>query len=135
MKAAAKPQPKPSAESAPFWEAARSRRLVLPRCGRCSKCWFPPSRRCPHCLSAEFAWREASGEGRIYSFVVYHRLYHPAFETDLPYVVAVVELAEGPRMVANIVGIAPDDVRCDMPVRVVFEERGETMIPQFTVMT
>ena len=134
MTSASKPQPKPSPESAPFWEAAKARRLLLPRCKACGKFWFPPSRRCVHCLSADVDWHEASGEGRIYSFVVYHRLYHPAFEKDLPYVVAVVALAEGPRLIANIVGASPDEVRCDMAVRVVFEERGEMMIPQFTVV-
>jgi uncharacterized OB-fold protein len=125
--------PHPSPESLPFWEAAKTHRLLLPQCNACGKFWFPPSRRCPHCLSADFVWREARGEGRIYSFVVYHRVYHPGFEGDVPYVVAIVELDEGPRMLSNIVGIAPDDVRCDMRVRVAFEDTESGMaIPKFT---
>jgi uncharacterized protein len=127
-----KPVPRPSPETLPFWEGAKEKRLLLPCCQLCGKFWFPPSRRCPHCLSGDFEWREVKGTGRIYSFVVFHRVYHPAFEGDVPYTVAIVELEEGPRMLTNIVGIAPDRVRCDMEVRVVFEEeRAGTMIPQF----
>jgi uncharacterized OB-fold protein len=130
-----KPQPRPSAESMPYWEGARAHKLLLPRCESCEAFWFPPSGRCPHCLSANFTWRETSGRGRIYSFVVYHRVYHPAFERDVPYAVAIVELDEGPRLLANIVGTPPEDVRCDMRVNVVFEERGDWTIPQFAVPT
>ena len=132
MEAAAKPIPHPSPESLPFWEAAKTHRLLLPHCNSCGKFWFPPSRRCPHCLSSDFVWRESKGEGRIYSFVVYHRVYHPGFEGEVPYTVAIVELDEGPRMLSNIVGIAPDAVRCDMRVRVVFQEqRGGFVLPKF----
>jgi len=128
-----KPQPKPSPESALFWEGAKAHKLLLPRCNACGKFWFPPSRRCVHCLSSDFAWTESEGQGRIYSFVVFHRVYHPAFESDVPYTVAIVELDEGPRLLANIVGTSPDDVRCDMRVRVVFEDRGDVTIPQFRI--
>jgi uncharacterized protein len=128
-----KPQPKPSAESAPYWAAAKERRLVLQRCNACGQCWFPPSHRCAHCLSADFDWRESKGQGRIYSFVVFHRVYHPAFESEVPYAVAIVELDEGPRLLANIVGTPPEAIRCDERVRVVFEERGEHTIPQFVI--
>jgi len=129
-----KPQPRPSPESAPFWEGAKAHRLLLPRCNGCGRFWFPPSRRCVHCLSADFDWTESAGVGRIYSFVVFHRVYHPAFEQEVPYTVAIVELDEGPRLIANIVGTKPDAVRCDMRVRVVFEERGDQTIPQFAVV-
>jgi len=88
----------------------------------------------PPSLSANFGWQETSGRGRIYSFVVYHRVYHPAFEQDVPYTVAIVELDEGPRLLANIVGTPADAIRCDMRVRVVFEERGDQTIPQFAVV-
>ncbi len=129
-----KPAPRPAEESAPFWEGARAHKLQLPRCHACGRFWFPPSQRCPHCLSANFAWKETSGHGRIYSFVVYHRVYHPAFEKDVPYAVAIVELDEGPRLLANIIGTPPDAIDCDMRVRVVFEERGDQTIPQFAVV-
>lgn len=75
-----------------------------------------------------------TGEGRIFSFVVYQRLYHPGFERDLPYVVAIVELREGPRLLTNIVGARWQDVRCDHPVSVVFDDdpRGVS-IPKFAI--
>ncbi len=130
---ASKPRPRPAPESLPFWEGARAHKLLLPRCNACGKFWFPPSRRCPHCLSSDFVWAETSGRGRIYSFVVFHRVYHPAFEGDVPYVVAIVELDEGPRLLSNIVGTPPDDVRCDMRVRVMFEDLDDVTIPKFAV--
>ena len=129
-----KPVPRPAVESAPFWNGAKAHKFLLPRCDACGRFWFPPSQRCTHCLSAHFTWQEASGRGRIYSFVVYHRVYHPAFERDVPYTVAIIELDEGPRLLANIVGTPPDAIRCDMRVRVAFEERGDQTIPQFVVV-
>ena len=135
MSTPAKPVPRATAESRPFWDAAQQQKLLLQHCRACGKFWFPPSARCHHCLSPDFAWEEVSGEGRIYSFVVYHRLYHPAFEQDLPYVVALIELREGPRLLTNIVGAPWQNVRCDQPVHVVFETAtpGATL-PQFTLI-
>lgn len=129
-----KPLPRVTAESFPYWEGAKQHKLLIQHCHACGRFWFPPSARCHHCLSADFAWDEVSGEGQIYSFVVYHRLYHPGFEHDLPYVVAVVELREGPRLLTNIVGARWQDVRCDVPVRVVFDDdpRGMTL-PRFAI--
>jgi hypothetical protein len=134
MSSVVKPVPRPSAESLPYWEGAREKKLLLQHCRSCGEFWFPPSARCRHCLSHNFAWEEVSGQGRIYSFVVYHRHYHPAFEDELPYVVAIIELDEGPRLLSNIVGGPSQDVRCDLPVRAVFEDVGHgTMIPKFEI--
>ena len=73
-----------------------------------------------------------SGRGRIYSFVTYHRLYHEGWQDELPYVVAVVELEEGPRMISNIVGIEPDKVVCDMTVEVTFDDvTADVTLPKF----
>lgn len=127
------PAPVPSPETEPFWAAAREQRLVLPRCDACGDCWFPPSLACPRCGSERHSWVPASGRGTVFSFVVYHRVYHRAFKAKVPYVVAVIELEEGPRLISNVVGIAPEQVRCDMLVRVVFEDiRNGFRIPQFT---
>jgi uncharacterized OB-fold protein len=128
----AKPVPRPAPESKPFWAAAARHRLEVQYCSACSKPWFPPSLYCPHCLSAEHAWREVSGRGSVFSFVIFDRVYHPAFAGDVPYAVALVELEEGPRMITNILGIPPEDVRCDMPVEVVFKTvSDELSIPCF----
>lgn len=127
-----KPAPRPSPESQSYWKAAAAHRLELPRCNACCQHWFPPSRSCPHCLSADMAFVPVSGKGKVFSFVIYDRVYHPAFAGDVPYVVALVELDEGPRMISNIVGTAPEDVRCEMRVEVVFKPAGEGMaIPCF----
>lgn len=130
-----KPLPRPAPESVPFWEAAKNHRLELPRCNACGKFWFPPSQSCPHCLAADFTWTPASGRGTVFSFVVFHRVYHPAYEGEVPYVVALIALEEGPRMLSNIVGIPPDQVRCDMPVKVVFDDAADGVaLPKFTPM-
>ena len=128
----AKPLPQTTAVSRPFWEGCRRHELRIQQCLICSALRFPPQRLCPECLSDTSEWREVSGRGKIYSFVVYHRLYHPAFESDLPYNVAVVELAEGPRLLSTIVGCGNDALRCDMPVEVIFDDiTPEVTLPKF----
>ena len=127
-----KPLPIPSAESQPYWEALRECRLMMPRCDDCRRYWFPPALLCPHCNAATWTWTQASGRGRIFSYVVYHRVYHPAFAQEVPYAVAVIELDEGPRMISNVIGIAPDKLACDMRVEVVFEPVSDTItLPKF----
>jgi len=127
-----KPKPRPAPESLPYWQAAREHRLALPKCDDCNQYWFPPSRTCPHCLSTSFSFENVSGKGKVYSFVTFHRVYRPAFENDVPYVVALVELDEGPRLLTNILGVAYDQVKCDMRVEVVFDDYdSEISIPKF----
>ena len=127
-----KPTPRPAPESVPYWEAAKQHRLEIPHCDSCDGWWFPPSRTCPHCLSANVGFKRASGRGKVFSFVMYDRVYHPSFVEEVPYVVALVELEEGPRMISNIVGVPPEDVRCDMPVTVVFDDVSEGVtVPKF----
>ena len=128
-----KPEPRPAPESVPYWEAAKQHRLELPQCEACGEHWFPPSRSCPHCLSPNVKWHQVSGRGKVYSFVIFDRVYHPAFENDVPYAVALIELEEGPRLLSNVVGAAWSDLRCDMPVKVVFEDMpGGASLPKFT---
>ena len=76
--------------------------------------------------------RKMGGRGRIFSYVVYHRVYHPAFAQEVPYAVAVIELDEGPRMISNVIGIAPDKLVCDMKVEVAYEPITEAItLPKF----
>jgi uncharacterized OB-fold protein len=128
------PVPRPSQENEPFWNAAREQRLVMPKCGSCGKYSFPASNACQHCGAETLAWVPVSGRGTVFSFVVYHRVYDQAFKDRVPYVVAVIALEEGPRLLTNIVGCEIDQVRCDMPVHVVFDDvrEGGMVIPQFT---
>jgi hypothetical protein len=127
-----KPLPVPSKESRPFWDAVRDKRLVMPCCTSCNTFRFPISRYCRACGKPGFDWRAVSGRGKVFSFVTYHRAYHPGFVAELPYVVGLVELEEGPRLISNIVGIAPDAVRCDMPVAVLFDSvTPDVVLPKF----
>jgi uncharacterized OB-fold protein len=127
-----KPLPVPLPESEPFWEGAKSHKLVLPKCASCGKVRFPPANHCPACGSAEAEWTELSGEGRVFSFVTYRRLYNKGWEGELPYVVAVIELKEGPRILSAVTGIDPDNVACDMKVRVVFDDvTPDVTLPKF----
>lgn len=121
----AKPLPYPTVESEPFWEGCKRHELLLPQCRGCSGYWFPPGATCPHCWGAEWDWRKASGRGRIHSFGVYNRVYHPGFEGEIPYVLAVIQLEEGPRLVSNVINESPEKLQCDQPVEVVFEDVTE----------
>ena len=127
-----KPLPIPSPESVPFWEGAKEHKLKIQNCNECNGTWFPPATICAHCGSRDHDWIEACGEGNIHSFVTYHRIYHKGWEGELPYVIAIIELAEGARMLGNIVGIEVDEVVCDMPVKVMFDDvTAEVTIPKF----
>jgi len=126
------PLPQPSIETEPFWAGVQERKLLMPRCDACGTISFPPTVACGTCERTAFTWTEMVGNGKIYSFVVYHRVYHPAFKDKVPYVVAVVELDEGPRIISNIVNLPVSEVTCEMPVRVVYEDqRDGFLIPKF----
>lgn len=120
----------------PFWEAARTGRLVLQRCRDCGRHVFYPRIACPHCQADALEWVEASGCGTIYSFTVVHANAPSAFAPDVPYVVAVVRLEEGVQMLTNIVECDPATLRCDQPVEVVFVRRDdEFTLPCFRPRT
>jgi hypothetical protein len=118
----AKPLPEPSEVTRPFWEAARAHRLELQRCAECERFVFYPRALCPHCGGARLEWRRASGRGTLYSYTVARRAPVPMFESDVPYVIAIVELEEGPRMTSNVVGAGPEKLRVGMPLQAVFED-------------
>ncbi|HEV7801491.1 MAG TPA: OB-fold domain-containing protein, partial [Burkholderiales bacterium] len=93
-----RPIPVPDAATAPYWSAANEGRLVLPRCTACSRWHFYPRALCPYCSSDKLEWQSASGRGEVYSYTVVHRAPSPAFAAEVPYVVAIVELEEGPHL-------------------------------------
>jgi len=119
-----KPLPNPAhwPASQPFWEAAKRHQLLMPRCRRCNKLFFYPREVCPTCLQSDIEWQKVSGNGRLHSFTVIHQPANPNFTDDVPYVYAMVQLDEGPRMIANLVGCAPADAKVDMPVTAVFDD-------------
>lgn len=126
-----KPAPTISAYNEPYWEYARRHELRLQRCQACRQFWAPPGPVCPHCFAGDFTWEEVSGRGEISSWVRFHKAYHPAFETAIPFNVAFVELVEGPRLITNVVDAASRELRTGTPVRVVFEDCGKFTLPQF----
>jgi hypothetical protein len=117
----AKPLPAPSPLSEPYWQALREGKVRIQRCSACDGYVFYPRPHCPACLSKELGWVDVSGRGKLYSYTIVRRAMNPAFADDVPYVYAIVELEEGPRLMTNVVNCSPDDVRVDMPVRAVFD--------------
>jgi uncharacterized OB-fold protein len=104
-----------------FWSEAAAGRLSFQRCADCGYLRWPPGALCPECWSAASAWEAVERGGSIWSFGVYDRAFDAAFEEAVPYVVGLVELDAGPRMIANVVDIAAEDVTVGMRVCAVFE--------------
>ena len=126
------PLPHPTPESALFWEACTRHELRMQRCLACGVVRFPPGNRCPACWSDRAEWQALSGRGTIYTFTVMRRAYHRGLADKLPYVVAVVDLEEGPRMVSNVVDCPVDQVRVGDAVEVVFDDvTPEVTLPKF----
>jgi uncharacterized protein len=116
----------------PFWEAVDAGYLAFQRCGRCSHAFLPAREECPKCLAASLVWERASGDAKLVSWVVYYRAFNPAFAPRVPYVVAVVELDEGPRMITNIVDAEdPEELCIDQRLRLKVETDGGTKVPRF----
>ena len=114
--------PRIDEESRGFWEALKRHELYVQRCRSCGTTRFYPRAVCPVDLSSDVEWVRCSGRGTVYSFTVTRQNQAPGFREELPYVLAIVELAEGPRVMTNVVGCAPDAVRVGMAVEVMFED-------------
>ena len=124
--------PEPSPHMVAHREALADGRLTFQRCSECANAWLPPRDQCPRCLSAQFAWEDASGDATVVSWVVYHRSYHPAFADRVPYNVVVAQLAEGPRMITNVLGIdGAQGLEIDTPLRFVAETEGDVPVARF----
>ena len=129
-----KPLPRPANPelTKPFWEAAKRHELVIPRCKKFDHFFFYPREVCPVCFSTELEYAPVSGNGRLHSFTVVHQPGNPAFNDDAPYIYAVVQLDEGPRMISNMVECSIEDAKIDMPVTVVFDDvTPEWTLPKF----
>ena len=130
------PSPIVNADSAPYWDGARENKLLLQRCADCGTLRFFPRYLCTECGSENTDWVEAAGRGTVHSFTVVHRAAFPEFQARTPYVVALIDLEEGPRMMTNIVGDDALDVEFGDTVTVEFEDRGSdgAKVPQFRRM-
>lgn len=132
MANAAKPLPIPNPDTQPFWDGCARGELLLQRCLSCRTYRHPPSPRCHVCLSANHEWIRASGRGALYSYVVVHHALNPAWEEDVPYIVAIIELAEGPHIMSNLVDVPKDRVSIGMALTVCFQRASdEFVLPKF----
>jgi uncharacterized OB-fold protein len=120
--------PVPDADDQFFWDGVAEGKLLLERCAACKTKRHPPSPMCAACLSTEREAYEATGRGRVYSWLASH---HPSAPDDEPRIVALIDLDEGFRIVSNLQGVALDDVHPGLAVEVFFAEVDGTMLPQF----
>lgn len=119
------PAPAVNPETKPFWEATTEDQLLIQECGSCSMVYYYPRARCPNCFADTTAWIEASGRGHIYSYSITYGGVGGEYAEATPYVLAYVELEEGPRMLTNIVGLDEDEfelLEIGQPVKLTFTE-------------
>jgi uncharacterized OB-fold protein len=125
--------PAPDEYSKAYWDGARRGQLMLQRCSSCRSHWHPPGPICPRCQSWDHEWVAASGRGTVHSYTLVHHAAHPAVRDRIPYLVALVDLAEGPRIVSNIMG-SVDRVSVGAAVHVAFEQIApDVVLPQFAL--
>lgn len=127
-----KPLPTLSDDNRPFWEAAQQEELRMQQCLDCHHVRYPINHVCPKCLSERAEWKRLSGRGTVFSYIVFHQVYHAGFARDVPYNVAMIQLEEGPRMISNVVGVPTDAVKVGDAVEVCFDKvTDEVTIPRF----
>ena len=124
--------PTPDNETQPFWDAAKDERLLIKRCNACGGYHFYPRPFCPTCWSDDVEWVEASGRATLYTWSVVHRNDLPPFPERIPYVAAIAELEEGPRMMTNVVDCEFDRLEIGMALEAVFHPTSDDVtIVQF----
>ena len=130
-----KMSPVATPETQVFWDKAQAHELWLPLCIDTGRYFFPPRSYSPFTGGA-VEWRPASGRAKLASFVIVH-LAAPGFESEVPYVVALAELEEGPRMLTNLPGAPCDPARLKIgaALSVTFEQRGAMTLPQFALVS
>lgn len=127
-----KPLPAIDEDNKPFWDYCKQHELRMQKCLKCEELFYPPSAMCPHCHHMKSEWVKLSGKGKVFSFIIVRRAPHPAFAKETPYVVAIIETAEGQRLTSNVIGCKPEEVKIDMPLEVVFEDlTKEVSLPRF----
>jgi len=124
-----RPLPDPTSATQPFWDAARQHRLVIQRSKKTGHYVFYPRNVSPFGAGDELEWVEVSGRGTVYSYTVARRPTAPQWADEGPYVIAIVELAEGPHLTANVVDCPPDDVKIGMPVVATYQDVTPDVTP------
>ncbi|WP_159992652.1 Zn-ribbon domain-containing OB-fold protein [Roseomonas sp. 18066] len=123
------PAPERTPLTEPYWAALQEGRLTFQRCQQCRHAWLPPRGECPECLEADWAWEQASGAGRLVSWVIYHRAFHDWFRDLVPYNVAIVELEEGPRLISSV--LPPGPARIDQKLALEIGAVAGMNVPRF----
>jgi uncharacterized OB-fold protein len=124
--------PTPDVETQPFWDGCKDGKFLMRHCNACGRDHYYPRPFCPTCWSEDVSWKEASGRGTVYTYSVVHVNDLPPFPERVPYVAAIVELDEGPRVMTNIEGLPFEDLRCGLPVVVDFKAISDDVtIPVF----
>lgn len=127
-----KPLPPMTAETGPFWDGCRAGELRYQYCPACDRVQFYPRSICAGCGRSALEWRRSNGTGTVYALTVVYRPPSAAFAAGVPYAIALVDLDEGFRMMANVIDCDPEAVAIGDRVQVVFERRADTVLPQFT---
>ena len=124
--------PRPRPETAVWWESCREHKLMIQRCSKCGEFQFYPRIICLSCLSERIGWVQSSGRGKVVTYTVCRIPVAEAYAADVPYVVALIQLEEGPTLMSNIIDVDPESVISGMGVEVVFEKwSDEITMPQF----
>lgn len=120
----AKPLPTPSPETQRFWEGAKRHELWLPFCRKCEQFYWYPRDFHPLCGNRDVEWRRAGGKGRVHTFAIHYRAFHPAWNDEVPYVTALIDLDEGVRIFSNLIDVEPSHktLTCDTHVEAVFDD-------------
>jgi uncharacterized protein len=119
-------------ETQPFWDGLKEGKFLLRHCNACGTDHYYPRPFCPTCWSDDVSWKEASGRGKVYTYSVVHVNDLPPFNERVPYVAAIVELDEGPRLMTNIEGVPFDELRADLAVVVEYKPISDDVtIPVF----
>jgi uncharacterized protein len=124
--------PTPDNATQEFWSGTHEGRLRIKRCNACRRAHFYPRPFCPYCWSEDVVWEDASGRGSLYTYSIVYQNDLPPFPERVPYVAAVVELEEGPRMMTNVVDCPFDQLRVGMELEVTYrQETEEITLPVF----
>lgn len=127
-----KPVPVPDEASQPFFDGTLRGELMLQRCEACGTWMWPVRARCIACLDAELSWAPAAGTGTLYSYTMVHQVFHPGFAGEIPYNVAMVDLAEGVRIITNVVGVPDGELQIGAALVVTFDRISDQVaLPKF----
>ena len=127
----AKPLPRPTPTSQPFWDGLAANKIVIQHCADCATWVFYPRNRCSGCLSDKLEWREVSGDAVLYTFTLTRQPTSPHFADEVPQKLAVVELAEGVRLTSTLINIDEADVRIGIKLKPVFDKHDDVTLLRF----